>query len=725
MPQLTRLLMRTLAIKVLLLMTFLSVWGEKVVLTDHFEGKLIGKQISFLKDENRNLTLNEILSPNIQKQFVQSKENIPSYGKGDFALWIKIEVSNEATEILPWYLEIAYPTFDSLHFFSAGKSGWQSRLVGDVMPFSVRSFEHRNFIFDLPIKPGEEHTFYIRISTRGSIIVPIEINQLKNFHSKHVKEDLLFGIFYGIMGVMMLYNLFLAASIQSYSYLFYVLIILGNLLTLSALNGHALQHIWGDWPWMGNVIVVFGIGLWIGASNLFARRFLEARIYSVAYNKIFIIMAILGGLLMLSSLLLEYKWSLWFGNILLAINCINLLVSGIFFWVRRVLIAKLFTIAWSLYLLGVIMYNFRNLGLFPVNFFTSHILEVGAIIEVIILSIALGFKYRSLELERREAKNLAIKALAENKRIVEENNELLEKSIEERTKELRERQEEILAKNKELEKKNSKLTEAYDIIGEQNEILKEYSENLEIVVSQRTVELSTSNRELAENVQKLEQYAYITAHNLRGPVARLMGLIHLLKIKPEQIKDPETLNIIDKIKYSGKELDTIIRDMNTILEMKHAANEELAEVAFEDKLRNCMDILREPILNAQAKIEHDFSEVPSIKTNPVFLDSILYNLLSNAIKYRSSERMTLISLKSYRSEQFTILKVSDNGLGIDLRSYGGQLFGMYKRFHSHIEGKGLGLYLVKSQMEMAGGHIEVESELGTGTTFYLYLKDAQ
>ncbi|CAN0510170.1 unnamed protein product, partial [Phaeothamnion confervicola] len=104
------------------------------------------------------------------------------------------------------------------------------------------------------------------------------------------------------------------------------------------------------------------------------------------------------------------------------------------------------------------------------------------------------------------------------------------------------------------------------------------------------------------------------------------------------------------------------------------------------------------------------------------LNSILYNLISNAIKYKSPQRGLELSVKTYKRDNFVVLEIRDNGMGMNLDSYGKDLFGLYKRFHSHIEGRGLGLYLVKSQVESLGGKIEIESQLNVGTTFFVYFK---
>jgi signal transduction histidine kinase len=123
-----------------------------------------------------------------------------------------------------------------------------------------------------------------------------------------------------------------------------------------------------------------------------------------------------------------------------------------------------------------------------------------------------------------------------------------------------------------------------------------------------------------------------------------------------------------------------------------------------------------------AVMDTNFTEVEAIQTVRPLMDSILMNLISNAIKYRHPDRTPKISIRTRQVGSEVCLTVSDNGLGIDLDTFGEKLFTLYGRFHSHVDGKGLGLYLVKTHVQAMGGRIEVISEPGVGTTFSVFLK---
>ncbi|HEY3403532.1 MAG TPA: HAMP domain-containing sensor histidine kinase [Ohtaekwangia sp.] len=225
------------------------------------------------------------------------------------------------------------------------------------------------------------------------------------------------------------------------------------------------------------------------------------------------------------------------------------------------------------------------------------------------------------------------------------------------------------------------------------------------------------NKILVEQNLQLEQFAFIAAHNLRAPLARILGLAHVLEIS----NDPKESDIIiRKIVASTRDLDTVIGDLNTILDIrKHTSN--LKEINLKETLVRVSNTLEREMEETRTKMFIDIHAETITAVSP-YVESILYNLLSNAIKYRHPDRAPEIRITTSVSDEYICLAVSDNGLGIDLNQHKNNLFNLYKRFHLHTEGKGMGLYLIKTQMLALGGKVEVESQPGVGTNFQLYFK---
>jgi signal transduction histidine kinase/tetratricopeptide (TPR) repeat protein len=306
------------------------------------------------------------------------------------------------------------------------------------------------------------------------------------------------------------------------------------------------------------------------------------------------------------------------------------------------------------------------------------------------------------------------------------------KKLGEQNYKINEMNQEMLAQNEELtsmneilnertdqvEEQNKRLTEAQIIINEQNDKLLSYNKNLEIEIEKRTKEIKITNKELLHYNNQLEQFAFTVSHNLRGPIARLLGLTNLIRMSPGS----DDLNfLLTKIDQNSRDIDDIIRDLTKILNVKN--NERLTEsIDLTERVDKAIFRLETAINESNAIITSDFSEVNTLASVSSCIDSIFYNLISNGIKYRSRERACYIEVKSAQKQGFVELYVKDNGMGIDLEKYGHQLFGLYKRFTTHItDGRGLGLYLVKAEVESLHGTIEVESVLDQGTTFKIML----
>ena len=251
------------------------------------------------------------------------------------------------------------------------------------------------------------------------------------------------------------------------------------------------------------------------------------------------------------------------------------------------------------------------------------------------------------------------------------------------------------------------------IIEDHNDEIAARNESLEEEVNKRT-------RELLDYNQQLEQFAFIASHNLRAPVASLLGLGNLMEVSLSNKEDIEQICL--NMMNTARELDRVVRDLSTILEIRKTSHAPLAKIILDDEVHLVKVSLEREILETRADLRIDFSEVPSVMTVRPLMDSILMNLISNAIKYRHPDRAPRISLSTTRIGGEICLMVSDNGLGMDLKEYGDKVFTLYGRFHSHVDGKGLGLYLVKTHVIAMGGRIEVESKLGVGSTFRVFLR---
>ena len=220
--------------------------------------------------------------------------------------------------------------------------------------------------------------------------------------------------------------------------------------------------------------------------------------------------------------------------------------------------------------------------------------------------------------------------------------------------------------------------------------------------------------QLQEQNRRLDEFAHIISHNLRAPLNNIQALINLLDDQSE-IADYKL--IFDKLKNVAKNLSETMNELMDTLKAKAQPQVDLAEIRFKEVLDKVVQSLEGELITAQASVTFDFNDAASIRYSKPYLESIFQNLLTNAIKYRSPERKPLVHFQSSQIDKRVTLRVTDNGRGIDMQKFGDKVFGLHKTFHDHQEARGVGLFLVKTQIEALGGSISVTSEVDKGTTF--------
>jgi PAS domain S-box-containing protein len=228
-------------------------------------------------------------------------------------------------------------------------------------------------------------------------------------------------------------------------------------------------------------------------------------------------------------------------------------------------------------------------------------------------------------------------------------------------------------------------------------------------------------RELTQNNKDLKQFSYITSHNLRAPLSNLTGLLGLLDDIP--IENSELKEILNGFNKSTHLLNETINDLTKVMIIKDNPSIQKEAVVLKEVFENIYSQLTFQISTHQPIILIDFEKAPVLEINKSYIESILLNLLTNSIKYKSENKTLKIVASTHQGESYTTLIFQDNGIGIDLERNRDKVFGLYQRFHNYPDSKGLGLYLVKSQVEAMGGTISIESEVDKGTTFTLTFKN--
>jgi PAS domain S-box-containing protein len=238
--------------------------------------------------------------------------------------------------------------------------------------------------------------------------------------------------------------------------------------------------------------------------------------------------------------------------------------------------------------------------------------------------------------------------------------------------------------------------------------------NAEIKIIEQNARLMSIMENLTRKNEQLEEFTQIVSHNLRSPIGNISALIEHLN----SIEDPaDRVDIINHLKISTNSIMLTLQELNEVLKIKYAGNIARDVISLQGVYEKVCGMLITQIHEIGADVTANFRNAPSVLYPSIYAESIVLNLLSNALKYFSPERKPVINFESWIENDCVMMKVSDTGLGIDLERYGHQVFKLRKTFHRHPESRGVGLFLIKNQIEAMHGTISIASDTKIGTTF--------
>ena len=229
------------------------------------------------------------------------------------------------------------------------------------------------------------------------------------------------------------------------------------------------------------------------------------------------------------------------------------------------------------------------------------------------------------------------------------------------------------------------------------------------------------SKQIESKNKELEEFSYVAAHDLKAPITNLSILSEM--ISAEQIPEEQRSELFSKLKKNINQMYKKVFTLNDVINFKTTLVYETEKLSFEETFNEIKESITEQLENSKAIIEEDFSACPEINYPALHLKSIIQNLLTNAIKYRDPDKALKIQVKTTLDDGLICLKIKDNGLGFEAKKYKEKIFGLFKRMHTHVEGMGVGMYIVKSILDSHGGKIEVKSEPGKGALFNVYFKN--
>ncbi len=672
--------------------------AETVIVSPEKEEYPLGLHMDILEDKSSRLIISDILTPETAALFKQSHEESPSFGFSDSSYWARVKIKSVLPEPATFYLELKYPMLDHVELYIPDKGGILRKFItGDHHPFHERFLEHSNFVFPVFLQPEREITCYMLCRTTSSVNLPAVLLSASALAKTTSLEHLMQGIYFGIVLVMILYNLFLFSTIRDKTYLYYVLFIFGFMFFQLTLNGFAFQYLWPASIWWANnslPLVIFFSYIY-GAR--FTRSILDTHKYLPKADKILYYLQYLGGAGMVVSLFAGYSLSIKLATSL----CFTLPVHIYCGW--KIMLtgyrpALYYAMAWSVSLLSIVIYSAKTFALLPNIFITRWSAQFGSAWEVLLLAISLADRFHLLTEEKRRV------------------------------------QVEYAAR---LQEANIKLDETNTRLLAANNKLNELNMELEQRVAARTTELSRTNYELtreaqerksAENKAKTASRAKSDflanmSHEIRTPMNAIIGMSSLAR---KNNRDSKIKGYLDVIYSAGNTLLMIINDILDFSKIEAGMLEmEIIDFSLQSVMANVSSLFNHKARTKNIKFTINIADnVPDrLKGDPLRLGQVIVNLVSNALKFTDQGEIKLeISRLAKDNNSVTLfVAVTDTGIGLSDEEVS-RLFTAFSQADNSTTrqygGTGLGLAICKQLVQMMKGEIKVTSSQGKGSTFY-------
>ncbi len=610
----------------------------------------LGRSLYILEDKTGNINIDNIVRNEYDSGFIKNEIDVPNYGYTSSAYWIKFEISNPEKVSKEMYLEIGFPFLDYIELYIPGaENKIQKKTAGMHYSFDKRELKYKNFIFKINVTPGN-NLYFIRVKSSSSMNLPLVLQTPGYFAENSINEYIVLGLYYGILAVMILYNLFVFFSIRDKNYIYYILYIISNLLLFMSVDGIAVQYFWPDNTWWAKITIPFFIFLNVFTIPQFCRSFLDLKKMAPAVNKILLFLMVfsLAGMVMTTTI--DYTIAMRLSIITAGIGAPLCLTSGIYCVIRGYKPARYYVIAWTCFLFGGQLILLQNAGFLPFNFLTRHGIQVGSIAEVILLSFALGDRINIFkeEKEKAQARTLEIQKNA---------TENLEKKVAERTQELKEANESL----KELDKLKTNFFA---------NISHEIRTPLTLILSPVESVLQGDYGEKIDNS---------FFENLQRNAIRLLKLIN---------------NLLDFSKIESGLMDMKIQETDIVSFLRNYTG--TVHSAAESK-----------------KIELSFfsaNHTVPLFIDLEKMDKIIMNLFSNSLKFTDKGGFIKVTVEDDDTNCY--IGFEDSGIGIPSDKID-IIFDRFSQADSgstrQYEGTGIGLALVKEFVELHCGAISAKS----------------
>lgn len=600
----------------------------------------------------------------------------PSYGFSQDVLWIKFKVHSVAHKELELVLNIAYAALDQIDVFVESHGHFKNYYrTGDLFPFAYRPIRNHLYVFPFTSYPDVTQTVYIRVQTSGTLQAPISLWNRNHFFEDQQPLWIAESVYYGVMLVMIIYNLFIYSIVRHRSYLFYAGVASSSLLFNGAIQGLGFQYIWPWTPAINQWAIPVSIALFGCTSMVFAISLLDIRTRAprLYWTKVVFFSIWFAALIM--SPLMPYTKAIVYTSFFGIISACISVFTGFYMLYQGQRVARYYCLAFTALISSWMVTAMSKFGLIPSTTLIEHAIQIGSALEIVLLSFALADRINMERLGRERAQK---QALESERRATEEQ-----------------------ARYREL-----KLKSQIEELKAQEKVIR------------------------AEETSKAKsEFLATMSHEIRTPMNGVLGMTSLLQ---DADLSPTHRHYVDVIASSGKALLNIINDILDYSKIE-AGKLEIEQVDFDlDQLcLECASVFS--VIAEEKQLELLCSLAPGtptfIKSDPTRLRQIMLNLMGNAFKFTNQGRVSLrvTELRDQTDGKYHMLQfeVADTGIGISEENQQ-KLFEAFAQADTSVTrqygGTGLGLSISRQLSNLMGGKIGVESQEGHGSRFWFTIR---
>ena len=385
---------------VLFLCLVLDARAEPLSVTVGQEPTPLTPFLYLLEDREHTLTFDQLQTPAVQGRLQRWEGSSANFGYSHSAWWVAFTLRNPTDRPLQLLVRQDYPLIDHLDFWAPDSAGaWQHIATGDRLPFDSRPLALREYVFPVVLPAHTEHTYYLRFATEGSMNIGLSVSSETALIPHLTLDQFLLGVYYGGFLVLVIYNLFLFVAVRDRVYIFYMAYALSYGLYFGALNGVSFQFFWPDNPWLANESLVVLLGLTLIFGIQFARVICSGRQLAPRMDKLARLLLYGAVPLTVIAPFAGYRVMIIVFTVLILLGSLLLLAMGTVSLLRGSISARYFMVGWTTLLASVIVYVLKTFGLLPHNLFTHNAFQVAALIEMVLLSLALAARVN--EIRRR------------------------------------------------------------------------------------------------------------------------------------------------------------------------------------------------------------------------------------------------------------------------------------------------------------------------------------